>query len=643
MSQNEFLKNLPIERKLVLVMIIPLVTLGILSLATYRSVQTFSDDEELLNHVYLVQMKAAEYLRLIVDLETGFRGYVLTGNQKFLQPYQVAKTKVVEVGQQLQSLVKDREAQAILIEEVQVLVSEFLAEKEAFIRQIQSGEINLVIAYEEGKGRALMTSIRNVMTKFDRREVQLLKAALITSSRDRTFLILIVLGGGMVALIFLLVPIHFIARSITEPLVAIAKTVGSVKGGVIPSVTVLNRNDEIGDLSRVIAGMSSQLREHIRRLEESEAELRRVNQELASSEAKYRGIVDNAPIGIFSFLASSEARLLFSNQCNQKLAGLSHGDEGHPAAMWNAIHPEDRKQVESEIAYAVNHHVPYEGAFRFLHSDGEIRKILCRAIPIDDSEGNRSIYQGFNVDITTFEQMRERLGRAERLATLGQVAAGIAHEIRNPLVGVGATASLLISELPENSPYQQDLATILNETNRLDRIVNQVVDFARPRSFSPAPFDIEELIHETIALLKQSLQKQHVGVEMQKPDGLPLIEADRDQIKQVLVNVLQNAIESLTSRGQLTISLKNIDVNHEPGILIRVTDNGMGIKETDLPHIFEPFFTKGKATGTGLGLAICRNIIDLHRGEMKVNSQENVGTTLSIWLPLVQPTEVFTT
>lgn len=636
-----FFTNIPIERKLLLASVIPILALILQSIVIYESVQTFSGDEDRLNHVYLVQTTAAEYLRLIVDLETGFRGYVLTKQPHFLQPYWDAKSQVMTVGETLEQMVDDKQAQKILVEGVQKLVQQLIHDKDALIERVNEGHSEEARHYiEAGEGRSLMSAIRREMARFDRRELQLLGDAFATSARDRSFMVGVVLGGGALALVLMILTLHLIARSITGPLANLAKTVGKTSGGTVPEVPVLDRRDEIGGLTRVMSAMSAQIREHITMVEKSEAELRGLNRDLAASESKYRGIVDHAPFGIFT---ASGTKLIFSNRYNRTLAGLNPDEDQDPELIWEAIHPDDRERVIQGFTEAIKENVPFECVFRFLHANGHVRIVLSRAVPIEDEGGQTMVYQGFNVDITAREQMQERLSRAERLATLGQVAAGIAHEIRNPLVGIGSTASLLLEDADPADPRYADLETILKETRRLDRIVNQVVDYARTRSVAPVEFQFEDVVHESLRILGGTIRQRHILVEHEVEENLPAIQADRDQLKQVMLNIVQNALEAVREGGRLRIRLSVCDYHQEKGLLAEVEDNGSGISPQEVGHIFEPFFTSGKIRGTGLGLAICRNIIDAHHGEITVRSQLGMGTTMAIRLPLhqqPQPSEV---
>jgi PAS domain S-box-containing protein len=630
--------DLPIARKLFLASVIPVLTVILLSLVTYRSVETFSDDEGELNNIYLAQRLAAEYLRLVVDLETGFRGFVLTGQEKYLYPYRTAQGHIRDVGVSLEDKVQEYKDLRTYFSKVQLLVAQFITEKEALIEAVKAGHAENARRYiEEGRGRMIMNEIRDGMARFDQLGREALSARLSKLSQDRSAMLFVILGGGVLALILMLFTLHLIARSITAPLVTLAKAVGSSPGGLVPTVAVMDRRDEIGNLTQVIHRMSDQIREHLTAVERSEAEQRSLNQSLAASEAKYRSLVDLAPFGIF---LTKGFTITFSNRYNRALAGLNPDEEGDPEAFRQRIHPEDRERVTTEFARATEEAKPYETVFRFLHKDGTERKVLSRRIPIQQEPGQPIVYQGFNIDITPLDQMQTRLSRAERLATLGQVAAGIAHEIRNPLVGIGSNASLLLDEFEPSDARRSEIELILKETRRLDRIVNQIIDYARPRELAPAVFNLAELIEESLKLMEASLAAKRIVVTSMIAPALEPLHADRDQLKQVLLNLLQNAVDALPEDGALTLSAMESLRGNERGIAVAVTDTGHGIRAEELPHVFEPFFTSGKHKGTGLGLAICRNIVEAHGGDIQLISEPGKGTSARLWLPLVQQPKV---
>jgi PAS domain S-box-containing protein len=630
----KFFSDLPIARKLLLASVIPVLTVVSLSIVTYRSVETFSEDESELNTLYLSQRLAAEYLRLVVDLETGFRGFVITKHEKYLYPYRTAQDHIQAVGISLDEQVRKYDDHRALLAKVRSLVAQFIKEKDALIDAVKAGRQEEARQYfEDGRGRLIMVQIREDMGHFDRARQQTLNTLLSRLSQDRSTMLFVILGGGTLALCLMLLALQLIARSITDPLVSLAKVVSSSPAGIAPTVPVMDRKDEIGNLTKVMHRMSTQVQAHLAMVKTSEAELRSVNRDLSASEAKYRNLVDLAPFGIFSTRGFD---ITFSNRYNRILAGLDPDANDDPEAFRQWIHPEDRQRVLTEFARAVQEGKPYETVFRFLHQDGTIRKVLSRRIPLEPEPGQPVVYQGFNIDITALHDMQQQLSRAERLATLGQVAAGIAHEIRNPLVGIGSTASLLRDDLEESDPKREDLDVILNETRRLDRIVNQIIDYARPRDLVPTTWPVDGIVDDVLKLMDTRLERQGIKIVRSCPPAIAAF-ADRDQIKQVLLNLCQNSLDAMPGGGDLRIAAGQASGSGRAGIFIEVTDTGSGISQKHLAQVFQPFFTEGKPHGTGLGLAICRNIAEAHGGEMTLTSEPGHGTTARLWLPLRPP------
>ncbi|HSA62471.1 MAG TPA: ATP-binding protein [Nitrospiraceae bacterium] len=625
--------NLPIHRKFLLTSTIPLAALILLSVMTYSSVQTFSQDEERLNNLYLTQKTAAQYMRLVVDLETSFRGFVLTEEDRYLRPYRVAQEGILAIGLVLKDRISGGQQQDF--QAIQLLVTQLITEKDELIRAIKAGRKQNAIQYiEEGRGRELMVEIRNRMVQFDQLEQQSATEELAQLSQDRASTLFVILGGGVLTFGLIVSALYLIARSIAVPLVNLSKTVGSSSVGLVPTIPALEREDEIGDLTRVMHEMSSQIQGHLDQVEKSEAVLRQLNQHLSQSESKYRGLVDHAPFGIFT---TKGTQVTFSNRYNQMLAGLNPDEEGDPASFRRQIHPEDRDRVLSDFSHAVAEGRPCELVFRFLHKDGSVRTILSRRVPISHVESAHPIYVGFNIDITALDELQSRLRRAEQLATLGQVAAGIAHEIRNPLVGIGSTASLLLDEFERSDPRRTEIDVILKETRRLDRIVNQIVEYARPRDLAPVRFDLSDLIDEVVKLLSVPLQSKHLSVRSSVSAAVSQLHADRDQIKQVLLNVLHNAIDASRTDGPaIEITADELSRNERPGVGLTITDSGVGISAAALAHVFQPFFTTGKSHGTGLGLAICRNLVEGHGGDIHMASEVGRGTVVKISLPMTQ-------
>ena len=245
-------------------------------------------------------------------------------------------------------------------------------------------------------------------------------------------------------------------------------------------------------------------------------------------------------------------------------------------------------------------------------------------------------------------EMEEQVRRADRLAAIGRIAAGMAHEIRNPLASISGSIQLLKEELSPDGPYQKLMDIVLSETDRLDRIITDFLTYARPAPPHLQPCNINNLLKETIALIMNSpyyLPQIAIELSLDKKETEILI--DPNQIRQVFWNLSINALQAMPSGGSLRLSTrwlekpwkdtdkkwhKNLNL---PLAEIIIADTGIGIPSQDKPRIFEPFFTT-KDNGSGLGLAIVYRIIEEHRGYIEVDSKEGEGTSFHIWLPSQQ-------
>ena len=629
----KFLNSLPILPKLLLIPAVPLLFLLLLGAMLSMDVLTFFHDEERLNERYLIQKTAAQYMRSVADLETAFLGYAITRNDQYFEGFKQRRETLRTFERELVGRLPEEEDQQF--RELQKAVTKSVAEKERLVDTIKAGSQTEAVRYiQEGKSRELMVEIRTWMRRFDEMEQQTTQQELSALNYDQIRTIFIILAGGVVTLALITLGLAVIARSIVAPLVDLSKAMDTETADSVPKIPELDRKDEIGELTRVMGAMSSRIRQDVEELQHSEYSLKKLNASLSASEAKYRGLVDHAPVGI---VMTKGVKVTFSNRYNQQLAGLDPDKEVAPATFLQRIHPADRSRVLTTFAQAVAEGRPCETIFQFVHEDGVVRKILSRHVPIMDLESSDIVYVGFNIDITALESLQVRLSRAENLATLGQVAAGIAHELRNPLVGIGSTAKVLLDDFEPADAKRKEVEVILAETRRLDRIVNEIVDFARVRRIAPTRVDLTQLVDEVAKLLHAQLEQKHLALKINLSPMINEVHADRDQLRQVLLNVVHNALEATPNGGSpIQITTDELFREDRPGIMIQVKDAGHGISQELIGQIFQPFVTSGKRNGTGLGLAICKNIIEAHGGDIYASSEVGKGTILGIWMPLEQ-------
>jgi len=227
--------------------------------------------------------------------------------------------------------------------------------------------------------------------------------------------------------------------------------------------------------------------------------------------------------------------------------------------------------------------------------------------------------------------MEGQLMQSEKLASLGKLAAGVAHEINNPMTGILTNASLLLEDLPEDDPRREDLQTIVNETIRCRRIVKGLLDFARQSKPEKKKTSVNEIVRNSLSLLRNQASFRNIEITEELDPYLPDIPADPNQIQQVFVNILLNASEAMPSGGRIRVRSGRADRAGER-IEVAISDNGPGIPPDAMSRLFDPFFTT-KNTGTGLGLAVSYGIVQSHGGTIEVQSEAGQGATFIVRLP----------
>lgn len=226
--------------------------------------------------------------------------------------------------------------------------------------------------------------------------------------------------------------------------------------------------------------------------------------------------------------------------------------------------------------------------------------------------------------------IQSQMLQAEKLAAIGKLAAGVAHEINNPLTGVLTNASLLLQDAPEGDPTRADLQTIVDETMRCRKIVKGLLEFSRQAKPHTQPIELNQVVEDVLGLVKNQASFRNIALETALDRELPAVMADRDQLRQVVLNIVLNAGEAMTGGGRLRIASA---FDRETAMArIEAKDTGCGIPEQIQARMFEPFYTT-KKTGTGLGLAIAYGIVEEHKGRLRVDSAPGRGTTMIIELP----------
>ncbi len=258
----------------------------------------------------------------------------------------------------------------------------------------------------------------------------------------------------------------------------------------------------------------------------------------------------------------------------------------------------------------------------------------CSTTPLRNPQGE--VYGAVVTieNMTEIKGMEERIRSLDRLAALGRFTAGIAHEIRNPLTGIGTGVQYLARHLKDEPTQMQNLEFIQTEIVRLNRIVEDLFRVTHPHPLRKVPETVEPLLRRAIQGLGELPEQRGVAIRMDMPDDLPQVPVDPDQIQQVLLNLIKNAVEATPTDGEVRLCASASADAARPHLVIQVRDTGDGIDEAALEQIFEPFYTMGKPNGTGLGLYVSHGIVERHGGELYANNASRGGAIFSVKLPL---------
>ncbi|MDX2427057.1 MAG: ATP-binding protein [Xanthomonadales bacterium] len=301
--------------------------------------------------------------------------------------------------------------------------------------------------------------------------------------------------------------------------------------------------------------------------------------------------------------------------------------------------------AERLAAGNLDNRIPVRSKDEFGHlarSFNSMTKAL-RKSRVDLEDWGRTLEQKVEAATQELHKAQAESARSEKLASVGLLAAGIAHELNNPLTGVLTFSYLVRKNLPDDSPDAEDLDLVIRETKRCASIIRRLLDFSREKTPEKTFCDLNTLIEDTVQLVAQAAQLNNIEITRDLSEQLTAIWLDEDLIKQVIMNMLVNAQHAIESEGRISIRTRQIGAGdcpesiEEPGDMaeITITDTGSGIPEDDLQRIFDPFFTtKGVGKGTGLGLSVSHGTIEAHGGVIEVESTVGKGTEFRIYLPL---------
>ncbi len=390
--------------------------------------------------------------------------------------------------------------------------------------------------------------------------------------------------------------------------------------------------------------MLHELRVHQIELEMQNEELRRTQTELETSQARYFDLYDLAPVGYVTL--SEHGLILEVNLTTATLLGVARGAlVKQPLTRF--IHPDDQDIFYRHRKLLFETGAPQVCQLRLVKKDAAPFWVRIDATAAQDADG-APVCRATMIDITErkaaeaalqassdeVKTMSQQLWQAAKLATMGELASSIAHELNNPLATISLRVESLIAQTTGDDPRRRELEIIGQEVERMGKLVSNLLQFSRRSQPQISTVNVCDEIEKTLELIHYHLRKHNIAVAREfKPEG-PLIHADRQQLRQLFLNLFTNASDAMPEGGTLTIRVTKRP--EEKQICIEIADTGVGIPPEILPKVLEPFYTtKPEGKGTGLGLAICRRIAQAHNGTLNITNEGGPGngTRVCITLP----------
>jgi two-component system nitrogen regulation sensor histidine kinase GlnL len=358
----------------------------------------------------------------------------------------------------------------------------------------------------------------------------------------------------------------------------------------------------------------------------------------------YRDLVWNLRNGVLA--VTRDGRIAVMNEVAYRILGLTPRTTDIGLPYGQVLR--DRPDVSRIVAGAFDlSHLPNRAELR-LKSTGKV--IGYTLSQVRDQNGEITGATLFFKDLTRVEQLEERERLRDRLAALGEMAAAIAHEVKNPLAGIEVMAGILKRQLPESEDAQSILRDIIKEAKMANAIVLEVLDFVRPIRLQVERTSLNDVVRDAISMAESHVPRGDVRVEVVLPQDLAPIQGDPHQLRQLFTNLFTNAFEAMTGKGHVRLVAQQLRAEEEPTtgadshtvpmVQVEVADNGPGVPADVMDRIFSPFFTT-KPQGSGLGLAIVRKIVDAHDGRIDVSAPAEGGARFRVTLPMSGSHELF--
>ncbi len=443
-------------------------------------------------------------------------------------------------------------------------------------------------------------------------------------------LVILVLGGVAAALV---------ARRIARPVRQLAEGAAAISRGELNQQIEPSTSDEIGHLAIAFNHMASQLFQQRTALEAAHAELQHRFEELADLKSYTDSILGSLTSGIVTI--NLDGRVVTLNPAAELLTGLFAAEVTGKYCTEVFMHAPEVVEILMETLASRTGLASF--SLMLKRRNGTSLPVEVGTAPLKGVEGKDLGVVGVFRDVTLVRELEDQLRRSDRLAALGTLAAGLAHEIKNPLTSLRTFTSLVPRKFEDERFRQTFQRVVPRELERINGIVERLLQLARPTRLSFKPVRLPVLLNRVLELYANQIEAKPITVVREYARDLPAIQADQEHLYQTLVNLVANALEAMDPGGRLTLRA-GWSEGADPFLLprrwslnrrvkVEIEDTGSGIPPSEADKVFNPFFTT-KAGGTGLGLALAHKIIEDHGGTISFQSTSGVGTTFRVVLPL---------
>jgi two-component system sensor kinase FixL len=407
--------------------------------------------------------------------------------------------------------------------------------------------------------------------------------------------------------------------------------------------------EDITEIKKIQEELEARVKIRTYELEKANKELRleifsreQIAKDLRHSEARYRQLNAIYPVGIFHTDKDGHTTYVNSKAC--EIEGIKP-NEARSFGWTRNLHPEDKQRVISTWENSIKYGIPVNIDYRFVHG-GKVRWVNGQTVPEYDEKGGIAGYVGILADITKQREAEEQIKQNQieiahfsRVNSMGEVASGIAHELNQPLTAIMSYASGVkrrLSDISQHIPKEifEAIDQAIKQAQRAGEVIHHLKDFLRKGALSKSETDINAAITDVLMFINKPISQAKITVKLKLDRRLPSIYADKIHIEQVIINIINNAIDAIveaqSEKRQITISTGLFE---KKSIRITIADTGPGIAATLIDNVFNPFVTT-KKDGMGIGLSLCYNIVDKHNGKITVSSKIGKGTIFHILLPI---------